>query len=522
MFRRKHFLAKLLLAFLFVALGFTHKALIAADQKSSEPTEQTKQDASVQTSLQTKPKLIDYYHPKNFVNIWELDKSGGKLPIYMDDSFYKPRDIGYEVDKNSRIIIEFDREWIYQCRNRFQGDLSISASVVGQEGARLIGVRGYSAVGEAKRSSSARVKSVWEVAGILATIDGEIKNLFAEEPVDSLKGEAAKTYFYSKTLLNNRKKLEIPLKKIIDPANRDLIYAVTKTIQIDEDNTRYYIFDADVYIHYARQVLNDWYPMLEKAEKDNPSANTHVSSSVSLAVKNIIYNFSMLTNTIQIEGMNKVFDLVANELISSIKDADILLPETGAKVDDHIEIEIHNFEKDSSLHRILKIDLTVKEFGLKRKVSDSFLFLNRYGASHARPDTVGNAVIKVSEVQFEPSAGVTLDWTWLARKNEHPFIHWLKPGFGINVSFPRFGSEITGYYNSSMQAQDSLGISGSVVALQENKDDDIQIASGFIFSLFDGALYGTWGWNLSNRQYQHYYGVGFSFVNLVRKVSGNE
>lgn len=130
------------------------------------------------------------------------------------------------------------------------------------------------------------------------------------------------------------------------------------------------------------------------------------------------------------------------------------------------------------------------------EVKDSFFFLNRLGVSAEKP------VEGVDNVNFGPAPGVTYLWTISTRKNN--FLRVLRPSLGVNVSFtdwddPAF-NQATGQFAAGTNAS------------------DIEITSGVVGGVFDGIVQFTFGWNLNVEQRRTYFGVGFSFVNIVDRL----
>ena len=47
---------------------------------------------------------------------------------------------------------------------------------------------------------------------------------------------------------------------------------------------------------------------------------------------------------------------------------------------------------------------------------------------------------------------------------------------------------------------------------------DIEITTGLVAGIFDGVIQFTYGWNLNVEKKRTYFGVGFSFVNVVDRL----
>ena len=196
-------------------------------------------------------------------------------------------------------------------------------------------------------------------------------------------------------------------------------------------------------------------------------------------------------------------------LLYDLVDTAVLLRQADARPGDVLTLTVENRARAGDVPRTLTVRLTVRDFGLVRDVADSFLFLRRPGADPA--DIVGEGV-EVSDprdVDFEPAPGATLGWTYRPRPHQAPFLGFLTPGFGLNVSFPRFG-----------KLELRPGGDGDPGTLVE--DSTLDVAVGAVLSLFDGAIVATAGLPLTSRGADAgdnwYWGLGFSFVNIADRV----
>lgn len=157
-------------------------------------------------------------------------------------------------------------------------------------------------------------------------------------------------------------------------------------------------------------------------------------------------------------------------------------------------LRITNTETQESIDKLV----TVRDFGVLHEVSDAFLFLRRTGVS----DQDREAGFK--DVRFGPTPGVS--YVFKLSTREHGFLRTLRPGFGINVSF--------------MDWDDPSFDPATGTFIKGTSGTDIEIGAGMVAQVFDGVLQGTLGWNLNAERDRFYYGVGFSFVNVVEKIGG--
>jgi hypothetical protein len=181
-----------------------------------------------------------------------------------------------------------------------------------------------------------------------------------------------------------------------------------------------------------------------------------------------------------------------NEISGFLPDAVIDLTSAALATGDQVRVRITNLSTQESIDKLLM----VANFGIIGEVKDSFFFLNRLGVSAKEP------VEGVDNVNFGPAPGVTYLWTVSVRK--HNLWRILRPSFGVNVSFtdwddPAF-NQATGQFAPGTNA------------------GDIEITTGLVSGVFDGIVQFTYGWNLNVDQKRTYFGLGFSFVNVVDRL----
>jgi hypothetical protein len=192
-----------------------------------------------------------------------------------------------------------------------------------------------------------------------------------------------------------------------------------------------------------------------------------------------------------------------------LRDAYILVPATGAEPGDFITIVVKNKSGSAPLAREFSIRVLVRQFGLNQRTNDSFLFLRRddnpaeFGVG---PDTVA------SPYRYVPTAGVTFGWSLETRRQWggrffSTLLRWLEPGFGFNVSFPRF--------TDRARRRDPAT---SEVLTQDLSGNTFDLAVGGIASLFGGAVQFTYGSNLTAERDRSYWGVGFSFLRTISEI----
>ncbi|MFZ1684915.1 MAG: hypothetical protein WAU88_12415 [Candidatus Zixiibacteriota bacterium] len=201
------------------------------------------------------------------------------------------------------------------------------------------------------------------------------------------------------------------------------------------------------------------------------------------------------------------------ELIGLLKDAEVLIAKENANPGDVLVLEIANGATLRNLHRSFNVRLNLGEFGLRKRLSDSFMFLYRKNTPDVIPGDPGILESVPKPMNFEPAPGVTLAWTLYVRDNDTrklgsltKVVRFLTPGFGVNVSFPRFGNKLVSKKT------------GEPVTYSES-DNDLGISAGPVLTFFDGAIQITNGWMISNvRSNREYFGIGFSFIKGISKI----
>ncbi|MGH1384309.1 hypothetical protein [Kordia sp.] len=122
------------------------------------------------------------------------------------------------------------------------------------------------------------------------------------------------------------------------------------------------------------------------------------------------------------------------------------------------------------------------------KVADSFLLVHRINEPSPENDN------SLSPSNFKGAAGISLLLTYRGDGElKNKFFNFLEPSFGINVSYLDFSTE-----------------------------DDIEVGAGLVLGLFNNKIFFTTGINLNRtgigESRPMYWGVGFSFANLIDKL----
>jgi hypothetical protein len=467
----------------------------------------------------------------------------------------------FSVDVDSHIRIDFDRDWIAHVSECFEAEILISAERLRRgEKATAIEVPGYSLIGEAKKPATAQIRSSTEALNLLeewrTTSERIWTTITALVPKDTVK-----QYIWDPDSVVEIREEAAYTDRVTGefyPAKIDSIPQGYPTVTrlVRDENTQRFLWPNAVLDIQARK--NQWTATLDKllepsnqvfvkiiveeADRD-PGAilqlakdlKTWMDALDSLDVKDdtnqeeafrlIVY---MDDAFFELQDLFKTIvpQRIQARFIQSLRDTTIIVAK-WAEPGDVIELKVANGPDKPALNRELLLRLRVEDFGLTRNILDSFVFLKRLGVSESAdeqmpsstdddqmPPSTGMEPSETeapSEVNFEPAAGVTLLWTYRTRPQQSKLLEVLNPGVGMNVSFPRFGSKITSFTSPT----DSTTARVTV----ESDRGSLQIAAGFVVSLFDNAIHFTYGWNLSAPEKRRYWGVGFSFLSVTKKVA---
>lgn len=558
---------------------------------------------------------VDLYHPRNFVRIFELTQHGDSVWVLKDTvgatGVRKVRDaVNAQVDINSRLVIGFDRNWLTANSECAEADIVITGEVTGSGGKRNIEIPGYSVVGEATKTASARMESIAEMIALLNEFRQNSDRLRltlaalqsrAEQDADLPKAlqdslsaarsdsiSLADKYFnaYQQAYVDTGglKSTEKAVRALIadsararvdanhrvmtqllaEPAYREKVwpsYVNSARSEILEqrnifaiplalftDSTRAPLLSAlaralrrepAVLASKAQNISPHWLADLDTSDAKVKKTPTEKNNQILLSrdaetidrIQNALVDLAAVGDTSR-ETSQKIAAIVTRNL----KDTDVLVSQTGAQNGDEILLTISNGIDRPVLNRSLKVRIRVTEFGLVGHVVDSFLLIQRLGVSKSASASAvqaaqqsaasGGAATTVATplpVNYTPAPGATLGWTYFQRRNTDnwdKFVRWIQPGFGINVSFPQFGSKVTSF-SPSTSSTSGTGSTTSTppTATVTTSSNNIDIATGLVLSFFNSAVILTYGNNLTSDSPRAYWGIGFSFVKLVQGVS---
>lgn len=219
--------------------------------------------------------------------------------------------------------------------------------------------------------------------------------------------------------------------------------------------------------------------------------------------------------------------------LQNVKDVDLLLRSTPANRGDDVLLRIYNFRNEPARVRSVDVRVGVREFGWVRNVTDSYMFFHREGLGHdyrvriARDSVIADSIARTTGVaaqysyalsmNFDPALGVTLGWTYYQRQEHRWFslpLRWLQPGFGINVSFPRFATRTVTVSRANPEQTNS-----TLTRKPAETRPQIGLSTGGVLSFFDGGIQGSYGYSLASGRKRAYWALGFSFFEVAKRIA---
>jgi hypothetical protein len=203
---------------------------------------------------------------------------------------------------------------------------------------------------------------------------------------------------------------------------------------------------------------------------------------------------------------------VTLSMIRNLKETDLIIPNSPVEEGDMLVLSISNFSKEVEKRRDLQIRLKAVSFGLRRRLSDATLLLNRIGVSADGNQAMiealedGKSVVTQAPVNFAPTPGASLTWSYYPRRGGtwSQAARFLHLGIGLAVATPTFGRTITTRKDTALSARED-----------KNQFD---IGLGPVVTLFDGLMAVNYGWVITAAKKKSYWGLGLSFVSLANGV----
>ncbi len=519
-----------------------------------------------ETSSHNKFRVLN--HPRNFVSLYEYTHKG-KIDTIFSATKFRSRSfdisVNYEIDIRSKVVIEFDRDWIYEN----QDNLDINVSVRAELSETPLTVPGYSRIGESDRLARFSRQSLGLLVDLLELnkeLEELMKNIgYKKEKTKTISGENytrlsdttdASSLFdkeYLKFIENPDTQKFQSIVKLSDERNRQLhkflvswpvVGHTLELVQKEEFGWFLPILATmtqnhpEIILNSASTISNDYINRLKVIDNDIQKMNAdellvynEESSAKKIASKLREYYFEQdlvaqsiwashryllqeRKNWIYLDESRstgkELVDEIGEQTLGLLKDTEIILSRTPVKINDSIDIDIINGGGNTDAQQVFPIRIAAKRFGFKNSITESYLFFKRmhvddvgFGADSLDPE-----IVRPKPVNFEPYLGISMIWTYYPRSKG--LVRVLTPGFGFNVSFPRFGTNISEYsFNPNNFGE-----------VTTSSDTDIGISAGIVVALFDGAIQFSRGYVLSNvdKDHRDYWSIGFSFVKAAKGI----
>jgi hypothetical protein len=216
---------------------------------------------------------------------------------------------------------------------------------------------------------------------------------------------------------------------------------------------------------------------------------------------------------------------IAGQLRRYLVPAQIFLGANDVKPGDTVTLRIEARESAGSPIGVpAQFLLSVRDRSTRVAVSPSLFFIKRLNVTDADIDITKSNAIKA--VDFSPFPGVTFgavfhsrgltrvankDWDYEALETAGSrFLGALAPGIGINVTFMNFGDP----RDFNPAANDGAG------AFTTTTGTNFEVGAGVVGSLFNNNLQFTYGYNLNAGRKNSYFGVGFGFIEVGKRLAG--
>jgi hypothetical protein len=216
---------------------------------------------------------------------------------------------------------------------------------------------------------------------------------------------------------------------------------------------------------------------------------------------------------------------IAAQLQQYLVPAQIFLGANDVKPGDTVTLRIEAKESAGAPIGVpAQFLLIVRDRGVRVAVSPSLFFIKRLNVTAADIDISQADAIKA--VDFSPFPGVTFGavfhsrgltkvankaWDYEALETAGSrFLGALAPGVGINVTFMNFGDP----RDFNPTANDGAG------AFTTTSGANFEVGAGVVGSLFNNNLQFTYGYNLNAGRKNSYFGVGFGFIEVGKRLAG--
>jgi hypothetical protein len=204
--------------------------------------------------------------------------------------------------------------------------------------------------------------------------------------------------------------------------------------------------------------------------------------------------------------------------ITTLRDAEIVLPASGISSGDVLELTITNTTGKNDPARVLTVRVRARDFGSVVALRDAALLIRRLHATDAVVQREIAAALTADKtkpvttqdpVNYQASPGAALQFAYVPREGRFvkSFVRWLQPSAGLLIAAPQFSETVT-----NLDENEKLVTKANKRALD--------IGTGVIAGFFGDKISLSYGRVLTAPSKKSFYAVGFSFVSLANGVLG--
>ncbi|WP_299526743.1 hypothetical protein [Winogradskyella sp.] len=473
---------------------------------------------------------FDNTDPRQYITIYEIKNTEKQKIWFYRESDKKGNQTRKILDVSSEIQIEFEKDKIALNRN-FKGNITIEGKIISKDGGEdPVEVFPYSRIGEEKKGVGIPTRPPYEIATVFTNLIIECLRVVKDTEIVVDDG-----------LVDTGDKIE--LSTFMEDAAIGEIQNISNSVGVILEYINYFKTSGEQAEDAFLGVIKLDYIALDKIEEnlkghkekidkylENPSGYFLINPSSALPENLVLKNLYFpareeISKLIQLRGteieallderfyrslslkvehsadkdkiIKKLSNIASKTIYRDLNYATINLKKERASEGDilyiYVALEETQRRKNSDKGGTKQIILPIGTYELRNtkwqvNISDSFFLVDRIN----EPDN--QTVDNVSPSNFKGAPGVSLLLTYRRDGGEkNSFINFIEPSIGINVSYLDFSTS-----------------------------DDVEIGTGLLVGFFNKKIFVTGGINLNQTgnsdESPMYWGVGFSFANLVGKL----
>ena len=492
----------------------------------------------------------DPLHPSHFVQIFERTSDGDFLPLFKnlysgsestDESEADSTDdsaadatarpilrAGYDVDERSSIVVRFDRGHLKSHGGRFNLAIDITATINTGGETPPVEVLGYQELGQSRRRAGVSIAAATDLIGQLCDVAAH--DLYGVQKFARLWGEIPGPDEFDTEMQRDEwivKYAEIASSSLATLTSWDV--ALARLVSLEDarlEPLTSFAKTTPAALKARIAQMKSATDILRGFERTNASTDAELAKSaiynLSLALPLLDDFLDRLDNDLgetqtRKHGTNPTTKLMGR-LLSNLREAEIPLLAQGIGNGSIVTVTISNAVNGGDAPRAMRLQFVVRRFGVSDgpTIRDSFLFLNRLGVPDGNQENADGAEASVPlPASALPTAGTSAFWSVYPRGTGFArFVRFFEPGFGVNVSFPQFGTRITSHKSVTDGA-------GREVTISES-DHSMGLGVGLLVLLRGGLVQFTLGKNLSVNKNPWYWGLGFSFIKIGQELGAKK